>query len=288
MIKNEPIIFKIYDNGKNKENRKYYYFRLPYLESRKIDGFDAILDIKINTKWYKKVNPKSFKIRLDFGKIYTILMKPHNDEFFAGWARWFCWGFPFMDLKYVNKLEKYLPAMFRLTEVLFDSDYAYLESETKIGDNFRNGQYMGCAYLKFVPNEDLDGDFDEIGDDFRYAQYLCCYELKKHPKESFPIKNVVKVGKNFQGWKHKNITAMNNLTYKYLKIPTWGCTIPFQVGCLQHLPEELINYEVCKNAVEKDTLEIQYVPKKIMTKEMNEIFEDFKKENIIFTEDFDE
>jgi len=206
MIKNEPIIFQIYND--EEEQGK---FVMPYNEDlliKRPNGRKNIrVDIKVNAEWHTNIYPFEFEIYLAAKEGKTILIKPHNDKYFAGWGRWFTWDHRKTSVAFnwqkpksrIGFLIKTAHARLKnklLTAVLSDPDYAHLESETKIGDNFRRNQYFFCLNLTTAPHEDLDDEFEEVGDNFRTNQYIGCGSLKNKPIEVAP--NVKKAGKGFR------------------------------------------------------------------------------------------
>jgi len=165
MRKDEPIIFKLYNS-----HDEYRKFKLPYRKDLLVERDDGkihvVVDIKANTKWYKDIIPDEFEIHLAPKQSMTILIKPHNDNYFAGWGRWFNWGAEF-DEKcswWWEKIKPYQEARNKmLTAVLSDPDYAHLQSETKIGDNFRNEQYDDRSLPRFIESlQKCDAEFIEI------------------------------------------------------------------------------------------------------------------------------
>jgi hypothetical protein len=189
MIKDEPIIFTV----RNFDNYAWK-FRIPYdkdFNTLKPDGrIHVFVDIKVNMVWYKNVLPDDIGFDFMPGQSLTILVKPHNDEYFAGWGRWFRWEDCMTKKNIVGR-------SYNLVAVLSDPDYAHLESETEIGDEFRARQYSDCINLIVAPNENLDEEFEEIGENFRYGQYSNCVSLAKKPIEVFP-KSVKKIGRWFR------------------------------------------------------------------------------------------
>jgi len=203
MRKNEPIIFKVYNFHDD-----FCKLKLPYRKDLLVVRDDGkthvVVDIKANTKWQKNIIPDEFEILLAPKQSMTILIKPHNDNYFAGWGRWFNWGAKLNEThsrsEWWDRAGPYRSARNELlSAVLSDPDYAHLQSETNIGDNFRCGQYSRCQYLTLAPDEDLDGEFEEIGKNFRNSQYADWgrIPLKNLPKESMPT-GIKKIGENFR------------------------------------------------------------------------------------------
>ena len=77
MQKNLPIIFQV------KTDENPVVFSIPdnnYFNENETQ----LVDRKINSEWQRGVKPKDFKAELFPNKTYTILIKPANDEYFAG------------------------------------------------------------------------------------------------------------------------------------------------------------------------------------------------------------
>jgi len=155
MQKEVPIIFQVLATGQHYYNKRRYMlyiclggsdteFKLPCAKKllRKRNG--GLVDVKINTEWQKGVSPEDFSVKLLPNRLTTILIKPHEGKYFAGWARWFNWEKSEDRHKIVLK------------KVISDPDYAHIKSEKEIGNNFRANQYSGCKNLEGIPPSDID------------------------------------------------------------------------------------------------------------------------------------
>jgi len=288
MTKNEPIIFTICNFGteprdfrfskfeklkslkkKMRVNLETYYqnnssefLRKEILsasvsaEDIKEEGFCA--DIKVNTTWYNNVILNDFELDLAAGQYLTILVKPHNDKYFAGWGRWF--NFYSLGGWRFNGIRNLLVA------VLSDPDYAHLESETKIGENFRSSQFYNCQNLKIVPSEDVwDGDFEEIGNCFRQEQYWGCNSLKIRPKEAIP-EGIKKIGTDFrlgQYWRIDDYLDLQNGSKEY-----WQAVLRRNDRLFINVPDELKTKEMCEIAIKANFCLLKYVPDTLKTEEI--------------------
>jgi hypothetical protein len=208
MVKNEPIIFQLQNKEQSdlwrlhelfgvSPSDKPYKFKLPYRTDLLVKSPDKqwhiSVDIKVNTKWYKNITiiKSTFAIDLELEKSITVLIKPSDDNYFAGWGRWFNWGQPMSPPWSSHQYEyDYREQRRMLVGVLSDPDYAHLKSETEIGNNFRAAQYEYCENLRVAPFEDLDCTFDETSNGFRKHQYAWCESLTQKPIEVNPVVRV--------------------------------------------------------------------------------------------------
>jgi len=286
MKKNEPIIFKICNF--EEVNKK---FIIPYRKElcKNAEFFDIRFDVKINSKWHKNILPDELELDVAPKQSFTILIKPHNDLYFAGWGRWFNWNcndwlmhtlFP-KPLSPEEKRRRRIDIKRRgmLTAVLSDPDYAHLESETKIGENFRAHQYSGCKNLELVPHEDLDGEFEEIGKGFRSSQYSSCcfvFEINAMPIEKTPV-GVKKIGKSYRRGQYYN-DSLRNTPERVLpefvnpnqKDADKFLRLLLENNCwiLQHIPECMKTEDIYKFAIEKDLSALKYIPDYLKTEEL--------------------
>jgi len=129
MKKNKQIIIEVFN-----ENYLKHKFKLPYRKDLLVGVSDVRVDIKVGEKILQDILPNEFEIDLPLNEPLKISIKPHDGNFFAGWGRWFNW-------------EKEEDNACMLRAILSDPDWAQLESETKIGDNFRMSQYHTCKFI---------------------------------------------------------------------------------------------------------------------------------------------
>ena len=282
MVKDEPIIFQVY-NCKDFVYRFKIPYRLDLAAKRPCGRLHVCVDVKVNFEWHYNVFLDDITFDLLPGRTTTILIKPHNDEYFAGWGRWFCWSIKNNELRWSTQREM-------LTAVLSDPDYAHLESENKIGDNFRKKQYECCYNLEIAPNEDLDGEFEEIGNRFRQEQYYRCNSLKIRPKETIPTM-LKKIGYAFrdQQYGYRSNIIINeeqkddevflkmlfeNNRRIFLDIPT---ELKTEIVCkvaveadgnnIANVPENLKSADLYKIAVKSSRFALKHVPENIKTEE---------------------
>jgi len=247
------------------------------------------VDVKVNTVWQRNIVPDEFELCLSAGQFATILIKPHNDEYFAGWGRWFSWWEDdvnelqddgFRRLKQCLRVRNDM-----LTAVFSDPDYAHLESETKIGDNFRSVQYYDCPNLKIVPHEDLDCEFEEIGNDFRREQYGGCQLIKK-PNETFPM-GVKKIGSCFRYRQYDGRFGDEFILSEEKKGALEFILLLLENNpwIFEYISDELKTEEMCKMAVKNDRSMIEFVPKKFMTAEFQKKKEEWANDKGILTQE---
>jgi GTPase SAR1 family protein len=154
MPQNEPIIFKIFNPAdETRQFRLPFYWSVLNDKSKKTDIY--YMDVKVNTEWHKKVLPYELFFDMSPKKSYTILVKPHNDNYFAGWGDWYSWS---------GSLNTDL-----LTAVLSDPDYAHLENGTDLGEYFRRLQYQGCENLTIAPTEIYEKMLKKNGMDLEFV-----------------------------------------------------------------------------------------------------------------------
>jgi len=230
MTKNSPIIFQV------RWERKLV-FVLPFSKKlhRKKNG--GLVDIKVNTEWHKRISPEEFHFETLPDKTYTILIKPHNDKYFAGWSRWFHWF----------KSDTFIRASLR--RILSDPDYGYVKSETEIGNNFRREQYAMCPCLETIPPEDLNGDFTEIGTNFRFAQYLGLNRLQQIAKPSLP-ENIKKIGAGFRMAQYTTIeNTLPSILFDLVNGLSYDVLFEKNLRIFSKVPEKYRNYEMCLAAI---------------------------------------
>jgi len=255
MQKDVPIIFQLYNQLGDSMD-----FWMPCMKRIYTEN-DKRIDVKVNSQWHENVIPQEFHFKIYDRKNCTILIKPHNDEYSAGWANWFNWRGGYMEWNNRNSL---------LKNVLSDPDYAHLKSETEIGDDFRMGQYSGCVNLECAPPEDLDGEFKEIGAYFRAEQYQGCHSLRAKPKETLPS-GIKKIAHGFRAGQFSSEYFPDYFNpYQNEQPEFWWILLKYNSSLLEKVKAENLTEEICKIAVEIDCFSLRFIPEELKSEEICE------------------
>jgi hypothetical protein len=261
MIQDEPIIFKVCN-----PDSVLCKFKIPYLKELLVENprgkREVRMDIKVNTVWHKNVLPSDLEFDLMPGQFLTILVKPHNDEYFAGWGRWFHWNW---DGNPQTEMTRFLSA------VLSDPDFAHLENETKIGEYFRAFQYANTP-ITTAPNEDLDDYFEEIEIGFRASQYAGCEHLTAKPDEKTPL-GLVKIGGFFRNSQYGGKFTPDFIPPDLIESATFHkILLKNNMEIFKEILDELKTEEMCEMALKADVVNFAgYVPDRLKTEKICKI-----------------